>query len=290
MPLHVAVLGATGRFAPVVPRLLERGHRVRAVTRRPESAAAHGLRELSVEVVPGDFADGASLEAALAGVDAAFAGGTAHKAGPQGEAQPGINLAEAVKASGAPHLVYVSGAGADRASGVPVLESKREVEARMRELGARHSILAPVYLMENLFNPWNRAALHEGKLPLALPPTQSLQQVATVDVAAFAVLVLERAQEFAGERIELAGDELTGPEAARQLGRVSGREFKSEQVELAELPSPELARLFEWLAREPFDVDIAALRRSYPEVAWHSFEAWAASNDGTRSLRECRVG
>src|SRR5215211_1597482 len=185
MSLHVAVLGATGRFAPVVPRLLERGHRVRAVTRRPESAAAHRLRELGAEVVLGDLADGASLEAALAGVNAVFAAGTAHKAGPQCEAQHGVNLAEAVRASGAPHLVYVSGAGADRATGVPVLESKRLVEARIRELGGRHSILAPVYLMENLFNPWNRAALHEARLPLALPASQSLQQVATVDVAAF---------------------------------------------------------------------------------------------------------
>jgi uncharacterized protein YbjT (DUF2867 family) len=74
-------------------------------------------------VVFGDFGDRASLEAALAGVDAVFAGGTAHKAGPQAEAQHGINLAETVRASRAPHLVYMSGAGADRATGVPVLES-----------------------------------------------------------------------------------------------------------------------------------------------------------------------
>jgi uncharacterized protein YbjT (DUF2867 family) len=290
MPLHVAVLGATGRYAPVVPQLLERGHRVRAVTRRPDSAEAHGLRELGADVVVGDFVDGTSLEAALAAVDAVFAAGTAHKAGPHGESQHGVNLAEAVRARGTPHLVYVSGAGADRDTGVPVLESKRVVEARMRDLALRRTTLAPVYLMENLFNPWNRAALHEGKLPLALPATQPLQQVATVDVAAFAVLALERPEVFVGERIELAGDELTGPEAARRLGRVAGRELEFEQVELAELPSPGLARLFEWLAHEPIDVDIEALRASYPQVGWHSLEDWASSIDWTRIRRECRAG
>jgi uncharacterized protein YbjT (DUF2867 family) len=291
MSLRVAVMGATGRFAPIVPELLRNGHGVRAVTRWPESAAAHGLRELGAEVVVGDFADPLSLRSALAGVDAVFAGGTAHKAGPRGEQQHGFNLAEAVKATGRPHLVYVSGAGADRSTGVPVLESKRAVEARLREVATRTTtILAPVYLMENLFNPWNRAALHAGKLPLALPSTRSLQQVATVDVAAFAVVALEGPSEFAGERVELAGDELTGPQAARSLSHVSGREFQFEQTDLAELPFPELARLFEWLAREPFAVDIARLRELHPGLGWHSFEEWAASNDWARLRRECVVG
>jgi len=144
--------------------------------------------------------------------------------------------------------------------------------------------------MENLFNPWNRGALHRGKLPLALPPEQSLQQVATADAAAFALLALERPDEFTGERIELAGDELTGPEAARELTRVSGREFDFQQLDLADLPSPGLARLFEWLALAPFDVDIAALRHSYPGLGWHSFQDWAASQDWTGSRQECLTG
>jgi uncharacterized protein YbjT (DUF2867 family) len=290
MSLQVSVMGATGRFGSVVSELLDRGHRVRAVTRDPTSVASHGLRELGAEVVAGDFADVASLQRAVRGADAVFAGGTAHKAGPQGEAQHGINLAETVAATGTPHLVYVSGAGADRATGVPVLESKRTVESRLRELlGRRATILAPVYLMENLFNPWNRPALHAGRFPLALPPSRSLQQIATADITAFAVLALERADELAGERIELAGDKLRGPEAARALSRAAGRDFEYEEVDPALLPAPGLVRLFEWLAREPFAVDIGGLRASYPELRWHSFEAWADSQDWARIRRDCLV-
>ena len=48
-----------------------------------------------------------------------IAAGTAHKAGPEGEARHGINLADAVGAAGVPHLIYVSGAGAERPTGVP---------------------------------------------------------------------------------------------------------------------------------------------------------------------------
>jgi uncharacterized protein YbjT (DUF2867 family) len=249
------------------------------------------LRELGAEVVVGDFEDRRTLEQAMAGVDAVFAGGTAHKAGPRGEQVHGFKLAEALRAANEPHLVYVSGAGADRSTGVPVLESKRAVEARLHEVAARNvTILAPVYFMENLFNSWNRTALHVGKLPLALPPTVALQQVATVDVASFAVLALERHDELAGERIELAGDELTGPDAAQALSKASGHVFEFEQTDLSELPSRGLSGLFEWLTSAPFAVSIAALRGSYPDVGWHTFEDWAASNDWTQLWRDCLVG
>ncbi len=50
-PITVAVTGATGRQGGAVARLLfDRGHGVRALTRRPESAAATALRVLGVDV------------------------------------------------------------------------------------------------------------------------------------------------------------------------------------------------------------------------------------------------
>ena len=38
-----------------------------------------------------------------------------------------------------------------------------------------------------------------------------------------------------------------------------------------------MAALFRWLDRSGDRVDIAALRRDHPDVAWHTFAAWAAS-------------
>ena len=270
----VLVGGATGRLGVIVRVLRRRDQTVRALTREPESPRAHALREQGAEVSYGDFDDPASVEAAARGVDAAFFTGTAHKAGPEGEARHGESFADAVAAAGVPHVVFSSGAGADQDTGLPVFESKFAVEEHIRELGLPATILAPVYFMENVFNPWNIPILQAGKLPVALPPDRSLQQTPTIDVAAFAAHVIERPDEFIGQRIELASDELTGEEAAEQLSGVLGRE-----VEVAELDQdalgPGLRALFAWLDKVGHHVDIAGLRARYPDVRWHRFEGWA---------------
>ena len=277
--MQVLVLGATGRIGrPVAERLLARGHRVRAGVRDPGSPAAVQLR---ATVVRADFDDPASLEAAARVVDAVVATGTAHRAGPDGERRHGIALAEAVARAGRPPLVYVSGAGADRPSNVPVFEAKRAVETRIGELGLAATILAPAYFMENAFNPWNLEALAHGRFPLALPADLPLAQVAIADVAAMAVVAVERFGELAGQRIELASDELTGAQAAAALSRVTGRPFVFERVDAP----PPLRPLFAWLEAVGFAIDGAALRERYPEVGWRSFEAWARSSSAASRLQ-----
>src|SRR3954447_20644731 len=72
--LTIAVTGATGDQGGATARaLLGAGHRVRALTRQPESPAAHRLRALGAALRQADFDDRASLDAALAGADALFA-------------------------------------------------------------------------------------------------------------------------------------------------------------------------------------------------------------------------
>lgn len=69
--MRVAVIGATGvlgRFA--IPRLVERGHTVRALAR--DEAKAKALRRHGIECVVGDILDAASLGPAVAGCDAAL--------------------------------------------------------------------------------------------------------------------------------------------------------------------------------------------------------------------------
>lgn len=69
--MQILVVGATGVLGrQVCPRLVERGHTVRAVARRPE--AAHGLAAAGVEVVAGDILEAESLYAAARGCDAAL--------------------------------------------------------------------------------------------------------------------------------------------------------------------------------------------------------------------------
>jgi uncharacterized protein YbjT (DUF2867 family) len=271
---HILVAGASGRLRPVVHELLSAGQRVRVTARDPTSPGALELASRGAEIVRADLDDRASLMAAMAGVDAVFGAGSPHQAGPEGETRHGINLAEAAAQVGVEHLVFSSGDGADEPSGVPVLESKRAVELRIRELGLPHTILAAVYFMDNAFNPWNLAALSAGRFPLPLPPNRPLQQLAIQDLAAVAVQVIERGPE-GSRRISVAGDELTGEQAAAEVARASGRPFCFQRVPLESLPTG-MRFLFAWLDRQGHRVDIGALRKEFRGVRWHRFADWAA--------------
>ena len=69
---HLLVTGATGYIGGrLVPELLAAGHRVRCLARTPSKLDDAAWRA-DVEVVPGDVTDRASLDAALAGIDAAY--------------------------------------------------------------------------------------------------------------------------------------------------------------------------------------------------------------------------
>lgn len=280
---HVVVTGSTGRLGVLVDVLLDRGHTVRAMARDPNSPAAARLRDAGAEVVYGDFDDAGSIARAAAGADAMFATGTAHKAGPEGELRHGQNVAHAASAAGVAHLVYSSGDGAAPDSPIPLFRVKHQVEQHIRSLSIAHTILAPVYFMENLFNPWNLPALQAGTLPSPIPVELPLQQVAIADLANIAALAIERPQEFEGQRIAIASDALTAEEAGRILSDVIGRDFDAAQTSSKEL-APGLRALFTWLEHTGHDVDLAALHRRYPEVGWHDYEAWLRSQQSR--LRE----
>ena len=273
---QVLVAGAIGRLGAIVDVLLARGHLVRAMTRDPGSSAAARLRRAGAEIVVGDFDDPASLATAASGMDAVFATGTAHRVGPDGERRHGTNLVAAVAAAGVSHLVYCSGDGAAADSPLPLFRVKHEVEQQIRSLPLAHTILAPVYFMENLFNPWNLPALRAGVFPSPIPVDMAIQQAAIADIAGLAALAIERPDEFAGKRITIASDEVTGHQAADALSRAIGRQFEAEQLDPAEL-GPGLRALFAWLERTGHDVDIPALHGRYPEVSWHSYADWLGS-------------
>jgi uncharacterized protein YbjT (DUF2867 family) len=272
----VVVAGATGRLGTIVHTLLARGHRVRALTRTPHSPGAAALRDAGAEVRPADFDEPASIVAAARGADAMFATGTAHRVGPEGEFRHGLNVVDGAARAEVGHLVFVSGDGAAPDSPIPLFRTKHRVEERIRSLGIHHTILAPVYFMENLFNPWNLPLLRAGSFPSPIPVDVPMQQAAVADVIAIAVLVIEASAGFAGQRVRIASDELSANVGADILSRAIGRSFEPERIDLDALP-PALVALFTWLEREGHFVDLAALRREYPEVAWHSYADWIRS-------------
>ncbi len=278
----VLVTGATGNQGGAVVRaLLNRGHQVRALTRDSASPAAKRLGEQGVQIAVGDFTDHDSLVRAARGVDAIYAMTTPFEQGVVKETAQGIAMTDAAKAAGVGHLIYSSVASADRATGIPHFDSKYEVEKHIQSSGVPYTIIAPVFFMDNLVQPWQLPDLRQGKLAMALPATRPLQQIAVADIGAFAAAIIERRDTVLGQRFDIAGDELTGDEAAAILSRVAGREIRYEGFPPAvwRAQSEDMALMYEWFAGTGYAADIQGLRRDFPEVKWHDFEAWARRQD-----------
>jgi uncharacterized protein YbjT (DUF2867 family) len=280
--VSVLVTGATGNQGGALARLLlKKGYRVRAMTRKPDSPAAQKLRRLGAELAIGSLEDRSSVERAAQGMDAIFAMSTPFEAGTEVETRQGMTLADAAKAAGVKHLVYSSVGSADRNTGIPHFDSKYRVEQYIQALGMPHTIIGPVFFMENLISPWWLPGLQEGKLVMALPATRKLQQIALDDIAGFVALVLERREHFLDKRVDIASDELTGNQVVEALSRISGRKIEYVELPVAQLraSNEDFAKMFAWFDRAGYSIDIAALRRDYPEVGWHTFEDWAKSQN-----------
>ena len=269
----------------MVKSLLERGHEVRTVTRSTESAKARELANAGVTLVRaslerhGRAHEGARMSDLLFAMTTPFEGGT------QAETRQGISAADAAKAAGV-HLVFTSVGSANRQTGIPHFDSKYEVEEHIAKIGVRATVLAPVYFMENLY--FGKEQLAKGIYATPLPPTRQLAQVAVADIGAVAVRLLEDPGRFAGKRFDLGGDELTGNDVVAILSRVTGRPFTYFQVPLdviRQRMGEDAAKMFEWFDRVGYTFDRAALRREFPDLAFHDFESWAKAQDWNTLLR-----
>jgi uncharacterized protein YbjT (DUF2867 family) len=283
--LTVVVTGSTGKQGGAVARgLLERGHKVRAVTRDSHSSQAKSLANAGATLIAASLEDTAAIRKALEGATSLFAM-TTPSGGTEAETRQGVAAADAAKAAGV-HLVFTSVGSANRQTGIPHFDSKYEVEKHIAKVGVRATILAPVYFMENLY--FAKEQLAKGTYAATLPPARMLAQVAVADIGAVAVRVLEDAARFTGKRFDLAGDELAGNDVVAILSRVTGRPFAYYQVPLdviRQRMGEDGARMYEWMDRVGYTVDRAALHREFPDVAFHDFESWAKTQDWTALLK-----
>jgi uncharacterized protein YbjT (DUF2867 family) len=278
----VLVTGATGQQGGAVAHaLLSRGHRVKALTRKPDSDAARRLASAGADVVTGDLGDAESIVKAASGVDTMYLMGNSYEVGIEEETRQGIVAADAAKAAGVGHLIYSSVADADKKTGIPHFESKHLVEKHVAGLGIPYTISAPVAFMENIVAPWSIGGLLQGTYAFAMPAKRVLQLVTLEDIGAFVAALVERREQVFGKRFDIAGDELSGEEQAKILSQAIGRPINYQEIPIAAArqQSEDTALMFEWFDRIGYDADIAALRRDFPEVRWHSFADWAHEFD-----------
>jgi uncharacterized protein YbjT (DUF2867 family) len=279
----ILVTGATGKQGGATAReLLAKGHKVRAMTRKPDSSAAREIAKLGAEVVAGDLDDAASLERALAGAWGVFAVQNTWEAGVEREEEQGKRIAEIARRQGVQHYVYSSVGSAHRGTGIPHFDNKWRVEEKVRALRfPSHTVLRPVFFMENLLLPSFLQGIQQGQLAVALKPETVLQMIAVADIGKYGRWAFENHTALNGRAIDIAGDQATMPATAEILSKVTHREVKFVRLPIEEVRkfSMDYALMLEWFDRVGYDADIAKTSaesgiRPTPLATWAAAVDW----------------
>ena len=281
----VLVTGATGHQGGATARelLSHGGYRVRALTRKPESEKARRLKELGAEVVPGNFDDEASLRRDFAGAWGVFAMQNTWEAGVEGEEIQGKRVARVAREAGVEHFVYTSVASADRKTGIPHFDNKARIEQAVRAAGfGSYVIIRPVFFMENYLGAWFKPGIDQGQVMLAIRPDTRLQVIAVDDIGKYARWAFDEHERLNRREIDIAGDELTGPQMASVLSEATGHavEFAPPPIEAVRQGSADFATMLEWFDRVGYDADVAVNARESgiaptPFASWASRQNWS---------------
>jgi uncharacterized protein YbjT (DUF2867 family) len=274
----VLVTGATGKQGGATIRYLAKhgGFRIRAMTRKPSSDAAKALAGLGVEIVQGDLDDKPSLESAVTGSWGVFGVQNTWEAGVEQEEEQGKRLVLVARERGVQHFVYTSVGSAHKKTGIPHFDNKSRVEDALRAAGfPSYAILRPVFFMENLLSP---GFLRGDKIMTALKPTTKLQMIAADDIGKFGASAFAEAGKWNRAEVDIAGDAVTMPDAAKIVGSIVGHTvtFEPIPIEAVRKYSEDVALMLEWFEAVGYSADIARLDATWG-IRPLTLAQWAAA-------------
>ena len=227
MPQSVLVLGASGYVGThLVPRLVERGYRVRAASRRREALEAGGWD--GVEIAEADALDEASLERALDGVEIAHYLVHSMAAGRDFAAldrEAADRFVRAAERAGVRRIIYLGGLQPAQAAS-PHLRSRREIGERLRAGAVPVTELRAGIVVgcgSAAFEVIRDLVYH---LPVMVTPrwVRSRSQSIALDDLLEILVRLPEHEETAGRIYDAVGPEtLTYEELLRQFARVVGK-------------------------------------------------------------------
>jgi uncharacterized protein YbjT (DUF2867 family) len=118
--------------------------------------------------------------------------------------------------------------------------------------------------------------LNGNSLISALDPATRLQMIAVENIGLFGAAAFTDAARLSGRSIDLAGDEVTLPEAAATLSRAFGRPIEYTRIPMEEIRkfSEDYALMLEWFDRVGYDANIKALEQEFG-VDLLSLDEWA---------------
>jgi uncharacterized protein YbjT (DUF2867 family) len=281
----ILVTGATGKQGgAVIDALLSSNptpaFQIIAVTRNTNSAKAKALAtKPNVTVVEGNLNDCDAIFSKVGQVWGVFSVQVVGKEEAQGKA-----LVNAAIANGVKHFVYTS---VDRGgpvksdsnpTDISLFISKYNIEKHLMEKastspqGMGWTILRPTTFFENLTPDF------VGKIVAAIWQSignKKLQFISTEDIGYFASQAFQKPDEYRGQAISLAGDELSFSEANEIFKAEIGRDMPITftcVVSALRWSIKDIGRICSWLSNEGHEVDIPSLKMQYPPLK--DFRTW----------------
>lgn len=267
MSTKILVVGATGlQGGSVVTHLLsgEYGEFKVCGLVQPTTLGTDRARALTegrgVRVIRGDLLERSTLDWAVEGRDGVFIMVNTGTLGPERAIEAGKNITDAAAEAEVSHIVVNTAAGADDDVNEE-FDAVYEIEQYVRNLDVPWTVIRPVDFMQNL--EWQREEISNGTLAMPLAEGVSLQMLDARDIGKVAAATFANPEQYAGEVIELAGDERTLEGIAASLSEVLGHEVEAVHVPIeavrGEMPD-ELVAMYEWFNETGYDIDISALR------------------------------
>ena len=240
----VLVTGATGFVGRrLVPALLDAGHDVRAMTRRPESYDGPG------EAVGGDVTDAGSLGPALDGIDVAIY--LVHSLDDpdfeRKDADAARAFSAAAAAAGVRQIVYLGGLGDDDRHLSAHLRSRREVEGLLGQDGVPVTVLRAAIVVGHGGISWEITRQLVKNLPAMVVPrwvSTRTQPIALDDVVRYLAGVVDHPDAI-GRVLEIGGTEQL---TYLEMMRVAAEEMGGRTIPIVVVPllTPRLSSY--WLA------------------------------------------
>ena len=240
----VLVTGATGFVGRrLVPALLDAGHDLRAMTRRPESYDGPG------EAVGGDVTDAGSLGPALDGADVAIY--LVHSLDDpdfeRKDADAARAFSAAAAAAGVRQIVYLGGLGDDDRHLSAHLRSRREVEGLLGQDGVPVTVLRAAIVVGHGGISWEITRQLVKNLPAMVVPrwvSTRTQPIALDDVVRYLAGVVDHPDAI-GRVLEIGGTEQL---TYLEMMRVAAEEMGGRTIPIVVVPllTPRLSSY--WLA------------------------------------------
>jgi uncharacterized protein YbjT (DUF2867 family) len=218
--LCVLVTGATGFIGSrLVPALIAEGHRVKAMTRRPDDYDGPG------DPVGGDVFDPGTLAEPMDGVDVAIY--LVHSLDDNDfenkDAEAARSFGLAAAASGVHQIVYMGGLGKDDEDLSPHLRSRREVEKLLGSSGVPVTVLRAAIVVGAGGISWEMTRQLIKNLPAMVVPKWAdtrTQPIGLVDVIRYLVGVTGVEKAY-GQVYEVGGaDRLTYVQMLQEAAEV----------------------------------------------------------------------